>query len=223
VTGATEDGDMSADLGGMIGAAYALETREQTLAHYEAWADTYDREVGEELAYAQPGRCAAALAAVARAGGRTPVGRLLDVGCGTGLSGLAFRDAGFADQDGCDFSPPMLERAAATGVYDRLFEADLNEGLDIEDAAYDHAAAVGLFSFGQVGSDTLREILRVVRPGGTVVIGLNDHFWDEGGVPAELEAIEADGLATMAFQEHGDHLPGADIGGWVVVMVRATS
>jgi SAM-dependent methyltransferase len=117
----------------------------------------------------------------------------------------------------------MLERAAATGVYDRLFEADLNEGLDIEDAVYDHAAAVGLFSFGQVGPDALREILRVVRPGGTVVIGLNDHFWDEGGVPAELEAIEADGLATMAFREHGDHLPGADIGGWVVVMVRATS
>ena len=163
-----------------------------------------------------------------RARGGTPGGQLLDIGCGTGLSGLAFRDAGFVDQDGCDFSPPMLARAAATGVYGRLFEADLNEGLAVEgrtidDASYDHAAAVGVYSFGQVGADTLREVLRVVRPGGTMVVGLNDHFWDEGGVPAELDAIEADGLATIEFREHGDHLPGADIGGWVVVLVRTAA
>ena len=208
---------------GLLGAAYGLETREQTLAHYEAWADTYDREVAGDLGYAQPARCATALAAVIRGAGGAPGGRLLDVGCGTGLSGLAFRDAGFLDQDGCDFSPPMLAKAEATGVYDRLFEADLNEGLDIADGAYDHVAAVGVYSFGQVGADTLREVLRVVRPGGTAVIGLNDHFWDEGDVPAELDAIEADGLATVEFKEHGDHLPGADIGGWVVVLVTAVA
>jgi len=219
VTSTSEGDDGSDGATSMIDAAYGLETREQTLAHYEAWADSYDREVGEDLGYAQPARCAAALAAVVRSVGGTPGGRLLDVGCGTGLSGLAFRDAGFSDQDGCDFSPPMLEKAAATGAYRRLFEADLNEGLDVDDAAYDHAAAVGVYSFGQVGADTLREVLRVVRPGGTVVIGLNDHFWDEGGVPTELDAIEADGLATVEFREHGDHLPGADIGGWVVVLV----
>jgi hypothetical protein len=50
---------------------------------------------------------------------------------------------------------------------------------------------------------------------------LNDHFWDEGRFPAELDAIEADGSAAVAFREHGDHLPGAGIEGWVVVLVRA--
>ncbi len=207
----------------MIAAAYGLETSEQALAHYEAWADTYDREVGEDLGYAQPARCAAALAAVVRAGGGIPGGRLLDVGCGTGLSGLAFREAGFVDQDGCDFSPPMLEKAAATGVYRRLFRADLNQGLDAADGAYDHAAAVGVYSFGHVAPSTLREVLRVVRPGGTVVIGLNDHYWDDSTFPAELDAAAAEGLAEVAFREHGDHLPGADIGGWVVVLVTAAA
>ena len=196
--------------------SYDLETGRQTLDHYEAWAGTYDQEVSVEHAYAHPTRCATALTSVVE-----PGGRILDVGCGTGLSGLALAEVGFTNLDGCDFSPPMLERAAATGVYGRLFESDLNKGLDVADDTYDHAAAVGVFSFGHIRPSALRDVLRGVRPDGAVVVGLNDHFWDEGRFPAELDAIEADGSATVAFREHGDHLPGAGIEGLVVVLVKA--
>ncbi len=199
---------------GFLGTAYDLETGEQTLAHYQRWAGTYDQEVGVDNGYAQPARCAAALARVAGS-----CDHVLDVGCGTGLSGVALRDAGFTRLDGCDFSPPMLERAAETGVYRRLFEADLNTGLGTDDA-YDHAVAVGVFSFGHIRPDALREVLRVVRAGGAVVVGVNDHFWEVGELPAELDAIEADGLASVASREHGEHLPGAAIMGWVIVLVR---
>ena len=200
---------------GFLGTAYDLETGEQTLDHYQRWAGTYDQEVGVDNGYAQPARCAAALAGVA-----DPCSHVLDVGCGTGLSGVALRDAGFTRLDGCDFSPPMLERAAETGVYRQLFEADLNAGLDIDGDAYDHAVAVGVFSFGHIRPDALREVLRVVRAGGAVVVGVNDHFWEVGELPAELDAIEADGLASVASREHGEHLPGAAIMGWVIVLVR---
>ena len=200
---------------GLLGTAYDLETGEQTLDHYQRWAETYDQEVGVDNGYAQPARCAATLAGVA-----DPCSHVLDVGCGTGLSGLALRDSGFTRLDGCDFSPPMLERAAETGVYRQLFEADLNAGLDIDGDAYDHAVAVGVFSFGHIRSDALREVLRVVRPGGAVVVGVNDHFWEVGELAAELDAIEADGLASVASREHGEHLPGAAIMGWVIVLVR---
>lgn len=199
---------------GFLGTAYDLETGEQTLDHYQRWAGTYDQEVGVDNGYAQPARCAAALARVAGS-----CDHVLDVGCGTGLSGVALRDAGFTRLDGCDFSPPMLERAAETGVYRRLFEADLNTGLGTDDA-YDHAVAVGVFSFGHIRPDALREVLRVVRAGGAVVVGVNDHFWEVGELPAELDAIEADGLASVASREHGEHLPGAAIMGWVIVLVR---
>ena len=201
---------------GLLGTAYDLETGEQTLDHYQRWAETYDQEVGVDNGYAQPARCAASLAGVA-----DPCSHVLDVGCGTGLSGLALRDSGFTRLDGCDFSPPMLERAAETGVYRQLFEADLNAGLDIDGDAYDHAVAVGVFSFGHIRSDALREVLRVVRPGGAVVVGVNDHFWEVGELAAELDAIEADGLASVASREHGEHLPGAAIMGWVIVLVRS--
>ena len=206
---------------GLLGHSYALETGIETLAHYEAWADTYDKEISEELGYAQPVRCAAALSTVVGTQHGAPTGRVLDVGCGTGLSGLALEQAGFTNLDGCDFSAPMLDRASATGVYQQLFAADLNEGLDVPDETYDAVAAVGVFSFGHIQPSALREILRVVRLSGAVVIGLNDHYWDLGTFQSEVDAIEADGLATLVFQEHGDHLPGADIQGWVVVLVRA--
>ena len=146
---------------GLLGTAYNLETGDETLAHYKRWAATYDQEVGVDNGYAQPARCAAALDGVADRSGS-----VLDVGCGTGLSGIALRDVGFADLDGCDFSPPMLERAAETGVYRRLFEADLNAGLGIEDGTYDHAVAVGVFSFAHIRPDALRSVIRAVLPGG---------------------------------------------------------
>ena len=210
---------------GLLGTSYDLVTGEQTLDHYEAWAETYDQEIGMDKGYAQPVRCATALASMIGASSSDtapppPGSRVLDVGCGTGLSGLALRDVGFTDLDGCDFSPPMLERADATGVYRRLFEADLNEGLDIADATYDAATAVGVFSFGHIRPSALRDVLRTVRAGGAVVVGLNDHFWDEGDFPAELDAIEADGTATVVSREHGEHLPGAGIEGWVIVLVK---
>ena len=39
--------------------------------------------------------------------------------------------------------------------------------------------------------------------------------------PSILDAIEADGMASVVSREHGEHLPGADIMGWVVVLVRS--
>ena len=196
---------------------YGLEETAQTLAHYEAWAATYDVEIGEENRYAQPGRCTHALVA----SGVGPDARILDVGCGSGLSGVALARGGYASIDGCDLSPAMLALAVGTGVYGTLFEADLNEGLDLADDAYDAATAVGVFSFGHIRAGAIREVLRVVRPGGTVVVGLNDHFWDEGSMPAEFEAVEADGIAAVMSREHGAHLPTAGIEGWVITLRKA--
>lgn len=194
--------------------AYGLETKAETLAYYEAWAATYDTEVGDENRYAQPERCTHALVT----SGVGPGVRILDVGCGSGLSGVALARGGYSSIDGCDLSPAMLALAGDTGAYGHLFEADLNEDLDIADGAYGAATAVGVFSFGHIRADALREVLRVVRPGGIVVVGLNDHFWDEGSMSAELDAVEADGAATVAFREHGEHLPAAGIEGWVITL-----
>ena len=101
---------------------YRLETQEETLAHYEAWADTYDEEITENN-YAQPSRCASALAQFST----IDEINVLDIGCGSGLSGLALNDFGFKNIDGCDFSPSMLEKAKNTNVYQKVVDLLVKE------------------------------------------------------------------------------------------------
>lgn len=58
--------------------------------------------------------------------GALPAGDVVDLGCGTGVMGQAL-GAGHAGRRllAVDNSPAMLEKAAATGCYERLQEADI--------------------------------------------------------------------------------------------------
>lgn len=190
--------------------SYNLETEDDTLAHYEAWAETYDQELSEND-YAQPQRCAAAL--INHVDKRDI--RILDIGCGTGLSGVALKNLGFSNIDGCDFSSLMIEKAKDTDVYQRLFEADINKKLDIETKTYDAAVAVGVLSFAHVRTDALREMLRIIKTGGILVIGLNEKYWSHDKVGEKLEKLADEQVLEILSQEYGDHLPGTGLGGWV--------
>ena len=185
-------------------------------SHYAEWATRYDEAVADQ-GYAQPRRAAEMLERYLSERG----GRILDVGCGTGLSGLALREAGWIHIDGCDHSPEMLEVAATTGAYERLFRTDLNEPpIDVADGVYDAAIVVGVFSFGHVDAAANDEILRTIRPGGVLIIAMNDHYYEESSVPKKLEALDAAGIIELRASEHGAHLPGLDLEGWVIAAVK---
>ena len=102
--------------------------------------------------------------------------RALDVCCGTGDLALALapRVGAQGRVVGCDFSEPMLElargKAAERGVSQISFEwADALE-LPYEDAGFD-AVTVGFGVRNLADLDTgLREMARVLRPGGRLVI-----------------------------------------------------
>jgi predicted TPR repeat methyltransferase len=195
-----------------LGKAYSPRDSEEVRQFYQEWAAVYDEELTENQ-YMQPVRCAQRLAEVSppAAGGA-----VLDAGCGTGLSGIALRQAGYETIDGCDFSPAMLEKASKTGVYRRLFEADLNNRLDLADESLAAVAAVGVFSFGHVQAGAVDEFLRVLRPGGAVVIGLNEHFHAEGSLTRKLASLESAGRITGLVCEHGEHIRGTGMTGWVI-------
>jgi predicted TPR repeat methyltransferase len=61
---------------------------------------------------------------------------ILDLGCGTGLGGAAFRDRA-ARLDGIDLSPAMIEKARARGIYDDLMVGDLESALAADGVTYD--------------------------------------------------------------------------------------
>jgi ubiquinone/menaquinone biosynthesis C-methylase UbiE len=100
----------------------------------------------------------------------SPGTRLLDVGCGSGLTLLLAQRRG-AQPSGLDISPGLLQVAR-----DRVPGADLREGdmehLPFSDKAFDAVTGVNAFQFAGDPRQALREAARVTRPGGLVVASL---------------------------------------------------
>jgi len=104
-----------------------------------------------------------------------PVGnaRVLDVACGTGDLSLALVAGTQAQVVGLDFCRPMLDVAAAKSSQ-RGFAIPFVEGdalrLPFRDQSFDGATiAFGLRNLASV-DDGLRELIRILRPGGTVTV-----------------------------------------------------
>jgi len=99
-----------------------------------------------------------------------PDTRLLDVGCGSGLT-LMLAEGRGAIPAGLDISPGLLAIARH-----RLPDADLREGdmefLPFGDGAFDAVTGVNAFQFAGNPHQALREAARVTRPGGRVVVSL---------------------------------------------------
>lgn len=94
---------------------------------------------------------------------------MLDVATGTGLVAEALLARGFR-VTGLDQSPEMLARARDR--FDgriELVEASA-EALPFADAAFDHLTFTYLLRYVDDPPATLRELARVVRPGGTVAM-----------------------------------------------------
>ena len=97
-----------------------------------------------------------------------PGSRALDVATGTGDLAVALR-AARAEVVGCDFSEEMLERARSKEPSAHFEWADAL-ALPYEDDSFDAATVgFGARNFSDLGKG-LREMVRVVRPGGRVVV-----------------------------------------------------
>ena len=98
-------------------------------------------------------------------------GRVLDVASGTAGVAIALTRATEARIVGVDISEPMLQRGrrnvAAAGLSDRIeLEAGRAESLRFEDGAFDAVSFTYLLRYVADPNATMRELARVVRPGG---------------------------------------------------------
>ncbi len=99
--------------------------------------------------------------------------RVLDVGCGDGVLICAAASRG-ARVTGIDPDPAMLDAARARTERSGV-EADFLDGrierLPFADASFDVVAAITVLCFVDDASAALREMTRVLRPGGRLVLG----------------------------------------------------
>lgn len=195
-----------------LGDVYDLATPQETRTLYDKWSESYDDEVAEN-GYATPARIAEALARHLT----DTSAKILDFGCGTGLSGLALRATGFDRIDGADLSQDMLKGAAATGAYRTLWQV---EAADPIPGGYAAITATGVIGIGAAPVEVFDTILAALDPGGLFALSYNDHALAEPQFEAKLHARIRDGTARLMFQEYGAHLPGIGLKSNVYVLEK---
>jgi phosphatidylethanolamine/phosphatidyl-N-methylethanolamine N-methyltransferase len=146
---------------------------------YRRWAPVYDYTFG----------------AVSTAGRRHAVqiinsskGKVLEVGVGTGLSLPEYKP--HLEITGIDLAPEMLdkarERVKAAGLKNvtGLLEMDASD-LQFPDATFDTTVGMYLITVVPDPEKVMRELARVTKPGGEVM--LVNHFSQEDGVRGWVE------------------------------------
>ncbi len=104
---------------------------------------------------------------------------ILDIGIGTGLSSLLFRQAGLSVR-GIDIAPEMLAACRAKGFTD-LTRHDLTVvPYPFDSESIDHAVCLGVLQFFSRPSALFAECGRILRPGGVFIFVILDRAPGEG-------------------------------------------
>lgn len=130
--------------------------------------------------------------------------RVLDFGCGIGRVALALAPHA-AEVVGVDVSAGMVGAARRRGgeLENVRFEQTDGRALPFQDATFDLVLAVDSFPYlvkAGVLDEQLREIARVLRPGGDLLV-FNWSYRGDEAVDAH-EAAEARGFACLRSSEH---------------------
>ncbi|SMF36046.1 Methyltransferase domain-containing protein [Tistlia consotensis] len=170
---------------------YSAESVDTLAETYDAWAQDYDADM-LKAGYRHPMICIGLLARHVAA----DAGTIVDAGVGTGLLGEWLKILGYRRVAGFDLSSGMLEVARRKGAYDDLRQAALGKRLPYEDGAFAAAVCGGVFTIAHADPSGLDELLRIVRPGGHVVLTVKDKLYEEG-FETHLETLSAAGRCRL--------------------------
>ena len=181
---------------------------------YDKWAGEYDDILINANLSGINSYAASKLAGYSKV--ENPV--MLDVACGTGLTGQALKEAGFPMFDGIDASSEMIKKADEKEIYRNLQVGLISETykLSYGDNTYDGVICISGIGRNHIMIEhALRDFIKVIKPGGFAVYTVNDfsderNFLEEHGKvmrdkKCELISIERrfyytkDGKDTVCF------------------------
>jgi len=141
--------DRTPEMAERVAEAHAMRVRTRSDPRYvrhlfDEFSANYDARMLGQLAYDAPSilRQLAGMLGIAEPGRYS----ILDLGCGTGLAGIAFRDLA-CRLVGVDLSPAMIETARARDLYDELEVGDIERTLNGDGPAFDLIVAADTFVY----------------------------------------------------------------------------
>ncbi|MFM2130041.1 MAG: hypothetical protein RL477_1587 [Pseudomonadota bacterium] len=156
---------MIASLGGR--AAPKRASDDYLKLHFDSYAEDFDKSLVKELEYQAP---AVLARLIARARGRKSArADICDLGCGTGLVGVALKDIA-RTLTGVDLSRGMLSKARDRGIYNRLSNSEVTRFLKGNKGAYDIVTAADVLIYIGDVTALFAAAAAALRPGGLLAI-----------------------------------------------------
>jgi predicted TPR repeat methyltransferase len=143
---------------------------------FDQYAPRFDAHLVGSLGYRGPALLYEAVRDVCERTNRPMhFARALDLGCGTGLAGAAFR--GCVDHlEGVDLSEGMIAQARAKGIYDALHVGEIVAQLHAARAhSFDLIVATDVLVYIGDFTPLFRETIPVLTPGGLLALTTETH------------------------------------------------
>ncbi len=179
---------------------------------FDAYADGFEKSLVDGLGYDNPRQLYECFKSCAGLDGVKDVYDYgLDLGCGTGLSGIAIKDR-VTVLDGVDLSAKMLLQAAAKDCYSGLYQDSIGHYLQTTAKTYDFFLATDVFIYVGDLVDVFTALRTVARPGALFCFSTETL----GSAGYQLQT-------TGRFAHSHDYiLDIADATGWLVLTSKKT-
>ncbi len=181
---------------------------------YKMWAPYYDKELTDNQ-YVTPFRCAQILNDLIY----DKEVKILDVGCGTGLSGNALRKFGFYQIDGLDFSKEMLKIASEKKIYNSLLNLDL-KNLSKLNKRYEVIIASGVISPDHANPNIIKSAYSILDEKGLLIFSLNDHALRNDEFFKDIQFKIRCSNFTLLDQIYGDHIKGLKLNSSIFILQK---
>ena len=134
--------DAEYELAALTGDTHAAPPQDYVAGMFDQYAHEYDAHMTGVLGYDVPRQLRALLTPHLS----PPPLAILDLGCGTGLSGAMFHDLA-TQLVGIDLSPKMIERARQRGIYQQLIAGDVVSATLNLETCFDLVLAADVFVY----------------------------------------------------------------------------
>ncbi|XP_013397815.1 uncharacterized protein LOC106164449 isoform X1 [Lingula anatina] len=164
---------------------------------YNDWAHEYDDDLNRD-SYPGPTFTAETVASCFPEELRGQV-RLLDVAAGTGYLGEELKKLGFTLMDALEPAVAMCEKAKQKGLYENYINTFItDEPIEgVADNSYDVLVVSGGHMQGHIPAKACLEMVRLVKPGGFVCIGMREEYLttveDYKTLEPLMDQLEAEG------------------------------